>query len=86
MTPTSGAETNLNAGAQLQTFPIRRHQTASKFERLHGDIVTTILTIQKRDGKQTENIDLLRPWRRATPEPTVLAMVIKEVRTIFALS
>jgi len=61
-------------------------KTASKFERLDGDIVTTILTIKKRDGKQTENIDLLRPWRRATPEPTVLAMVIKEVPTIFALS
>ena len=52
--PTSGAETKLNASAQLQTFP---YLTVPKFllhilQRDDGRIVSTIFVISKRDGQK----------------------------------
>ena len=61
--------------------PIQRYKNVST-QRLDGEVVSTVSTVQKRDG-QTKNIELFRP--RRSPNPNILDKVVEEIiRTILA--
>ena len=54
MTLPSGAETNLNAGAQqIQHSPNHDIKSVSIFKRFNNRIVSTNSPIHKRDGQKT---------------------------------
>ena len=84
--PPSVAETKLNAGAHLQTFPYPT--TPRSFSYSNAFMAkwrSQTLSFKKRDGqtknKQKKHQTFSSPGGARNPSPTKLGMVIEEVRT-----